>query len=87
MVQKTSKNIGNLITLAAQIESLPYRPEVTQNVIDFDDTLYSRYSQLQLPEFQDNRGEAGNALIREQIGFRNFIERFYTRSGAVKRIL
>ena len=36
--------------------------------------------QLQLPEFQDNRGEAGNILLREKIGFRNFIERFYTRS-------
>ncbi len=86
-VQKVSQNIGDLISLGAQLEALVYRPEVTLNVVDFDDTLYSRYSQLQLPEFQDNRGEAGNTLIREQIRFRNFIERFYTRSWAVQRIL
>lgn len=87
VVQKVSKNIWDLISLAAQIESLAYRPEVTLNVVDFDDTLYSRYSQLQLPEFQDNRGQAGNILLRDKIGFRNFIEQFYTRSGAVQRIL
>lgn len=82
-----SKKIGDLIQLAFELEKIPYRAESTLNILDFDDTIYSRYEQLQQNRFQDNRGEEGNRLLREEIGFENFIQEFYTRSKAVQRIL
>ena len=37
------------------LSSLPRRPNITLNVIDFDHCLINRFPQLQLPIFQDNR--------------------------------
>ncbi|NDK09799.1 hypothetical protein GW846_03405 [Candidatus Gracilibacteria bacterium] len=82
-----SKNIGDLLSLGERLSRLDYRAESTLNVVDFDDTLYSRYEQLQLKGFQDNRGEMGNKFVRENFGFRKFIEKFYSRSRAVEKIL
>ncbi len=82
-----SQNIWDLLSLWSDLSKLEVHSETTFNIVDFDDTLFSRYEQLQRNEFQDNRGEEGNKFLREEFGFRKFIEEFYSRSRAVKRIL
>jgi ribosome biogenesis GTPase A len=52
---KFSKYVGDIIDYSKKLNSLEIRPEVVFNVIDLDDTLYSRYPQLEMPLFSKNR--------------------------------
>lgn len=87
VVQKYCKDIWDVIELGSRLASLSVRSETTLNVIDFDDTMYGRYVQLQQNILQDNRWEAWNRVLRDVIWFHNFIEQFYCRNNAVRRIL
>ncbi|MDD3793633.1 MAG: hypothetical protein PHI37_02390 [Candidatus Gracilibacteria bacterium] len=82
----TGLSVDEIIGLAKRLSLLPIKREVVLNVLDFDDTLYSRFNQLQFPIYQDNRGSEGNKVIRQK-GIDNFVSKFYKRSGAVIKLL
>ncbi len=81
-------SIDEIIPILQRLFQLTYFPEKTLDVIDFDDTLYSRTPQLQEARFQENRWEAGNKMILEELGwYSNFTERYYSTTNLVKNIV
>lgn len=79
-------SVDEIIWLAKRLSLLPIKREVVLNVLDFDDTLYSRFNQLQFPIYQDNRWSEWNKVIRQK-GIDNFVSKFYKRSWAVIKLL
>jgi len=82
----TWMNTDFIIWLTKKLSKLPIKKDIVLNVLDFDDTLYSRFNQLQDPIFQDNRWSDWNKILR-QIWINNFVNKFYKRSGAAIKLL
>ena len=82
-----AEGIGDIVSLSCSLAQLRFCPEITLNVLDFDDTIYSRDEQLQMWIFQDNRWEKGNEIIENYIGFDSMLEKFYRKNLAVQRLL
>jgi len=85
-IQRFQSTIGSIVSFWSQLDQLPYAANATLNMLDFDDTLYSRTPQLQLPTFQDNRGSAWDRVL-EEMGHQNVLEQFYRSSRAVRRLM
>lgn len=86
-MEKFSSQVGSILYFSLALSRLPIVPEVTLNMLDFDDTLYSRYHQLQLPLLQDNRWSSGNDVLRDIIWYDDFLRAYYNRNDAVRRLL
>lgn len=86
IMKLTWMNVDSVIWLTKKLTSLPIKKEIVLNVLDFDDTLYSRFNQLQDPLFQDNRWSDWNRVLR-QVWIDNFVNKFYKRSWAVLKLL
>ncbi|NVP17442.1 hypothetical protein HUU51_01870 [Candidatus Gracilibacteria bacterium] len=86
IMKLTGLGVDSIVGLTKRLSKLPIKKDIVLNVLDFDDTLYSRFNQLQEPIFQDNRGSEGNRVIR-QIGIDNFVNKFYKKTGAVIKLL
>lgn len=78
--------VDSIIWLTKRLSKLPIKKDIVLNVLDFDDTLYSRFNQLQEPVFQDNRWSEWNRVIR-QIWIDNFVNKFYKKTWAVIKLL
>lgn len=73
-----------IFTMFNEVIKLPHNPNEKLNVIDLDDTIYSRFNQLQLSLLNENRGEEWNKVIREIMwGYEKFCEMFYKDTQAV----
>jgi len=78
----------DVMSLITDIRLLPHHSDVTLDVIDLDDTAYTRVHTLQDPMLMDNRGSAGNQVIQERPGgYNGFVDRFYSTSGVVRDML
>lgn len=86
-IQNLKDYIWSILHVAEALNELPFFPERTLNVLDFDDTMYSRHMQLQLPILQDNRWVLWNYVIENILGSKNVLEQFYSSEYAVKRLL
>ena len=86
IMKLTWMNVDSVIWLTKKLTSLPIKKEIVLNVLDFDDTLYSRFNQLQDPLFQDNRWSDWNRVLR-QVWIDNFVNKFYKRSWAILKLL
>ncbi len=86
LVWLTWLEISEIIWLNNQISKMERKPNVVLNVLDFDDTLYSRIHQLQLPILQDNRWIRWNEIINNEIWFNNFIETQYSENEVVEKL-
>lgn len=82
----TWMNVDSVIWLTKKLTSLPIKKEIVLNVLDFDDTLYSRFNQLQDPIYQDNRWSDWNRVLR-QVWIDNFVNKFYKRSWAALKLI
>lgn len=78
--------VDSIIWLTKRLSKLPIKKDIVLNVLDFDDTLYSRFNQLQEPVFQDNRWSEWNRVIRQN-GIDNFVNKFYKKTWAVIKLL
>lgn len=86
LIWLTWLNISEIVWLNNRISRMRREPNVVLNVLDFDDTLYSRINQLQLPILQDNRWADWNNVINNEIWLNNFIEAQYSESSIVKKL-
>ncbi|MDD3144573.1 MAG: hypothetical protein PHV23_00515 [Candidatus Gracilibacteria bacterium] len=86
LVGLTGLAVSEIVGLNDKISKMKRKPNVVLNVLDFDDTLYSRINQLQLPLLQDNRGIRGNEVINNEIGLNNFIETQYSETEVVEKL-
>ncbi len=81
------KNEKDILFLLNQLNSLDFRPEITLDMIDLDDTLYSRDQQIQESQWSDNRAEKWNQVVLEKYWIANFTEKYYKYSDIVKSLL
>lgn len=86
-IENFQSNVGSILSFSAALDSLPNRPEITLNMLDFDDTLHSRSRQLQMPLLQDNRGLEWNRVLKEVIWYQKVLEDFYTHNHVIRRLL
>lgn len=86
IMKLTWLGVDSIVWLTKRLSKLPIKKDVVLNVLDFDDTLYSRFNQLQEPIFQDNRWSEWNRVIR-QIWIDNFVNKFYKKTWAVIKLL
>lgn len=86
-LMKFQNEIGSILDYSFILSKLPIRPEVTLNMLDFDDTIHDRSRQLnQLSLLQDNRWLEWNRVLKEEIWYRNVLEHFYIDNEVVRRI-
>ncbi len=85
IMKLTWLSVNSIIKLTEKLSLLKIKKEVVLNVLDFDDTLYSRFNQLQSSLYQDNRWNEWNKLIRQN-GIDNFIKKFYKKTWAVLKL-
>lgn len=78
--------VSEIVWLNDKISKMKRKPNVVLNVLDFDDTLYSRINQLQLPLLQDNRWIRWNEVINNEIWLNNFIETQYSETEVVEKL-
>lgn len=67
--------------LAEKIKNLP-KKDITLKMVDFDDTIFSRYEQLHGTDensilLQKNRGNKWNEMIKSTIWIENMINQYY----------
>lgn len=78
----------DLLLLISEINRLPIIPGIQFNIVDLDDTIYTRYHTLQLSMLNENRWSAGNDVIkREMWWYYEFCKRFYKWGQAVKEFV
>jgi hypothetical protein len=58
---------SEFLFLVKEINKLPHLKDEILNVLDLDDTIYSRNPTLQISKLNENRGEAGNKVIVEEL--------------------
>lgn len=76
---------NELLLFIYKINQLPLISDEVFNVVDLDDTFYSRNHTLQVWLLNENRWEAGNRVIKEKMWwYTNFCEKFYKRNQVVQ---
>jgi hypothetical protein len=86
LINLTWLSVESIISLSEKITKLNIKSNVVLNVIDFDDTIYSRFNQLQLPILQDNRWLEWNKVIRK-IWIDKYVDNFYKKTCSVIKML
>lgn len=73
------------LSLVNKVNKLPHFNDEIFNVVDLDNTIYSRTPTLQMSKLNENRWEAGNKVIVEELWwYQEFCRKYYKKNQAVK---
>lgn len=71
-----------------EISKLSVKPNKVLNVVDLDDTIFSRFNWLQDPLLNENRGEAWNKIIEDILWwYEKYWEKNYSSSWVVLEMI
>jgi len=77
-----------ILDIVNKLNTLEYNPEKIFNIVDLDDTLYSRNPSLQLSILNENRWEAGNRIIQTNLWwYQEFCEQHYKKNQVVTEMI
>ena len=81
-------NIEEFLSIIKNINQLELHIWSMLDVVDLDDTLYTRFNSLQYKDLSDKRWDLWNKEIVNNLGWYNkYAENNYTNSGSVKKMV